>query len=75
MGFVLATRNLTGLLSGQPPRYRCHLGCILLKMPAVSLPTGVALGRLSDYIGRFRCYLIALTCEGVMAFALVTGAW
>ena len=51
VGFVLATRNLTGLLSG------------------------VALGRLSDYIGRFRCYLIALTCEGVMAFALVTGAW
>ena len=51
MGFVLATRNLTGLLSG------------------------VALGRLSDYIGRFQCYLIALTCEGVMAFALVSGAW
>ena len=48
---MLATRNLTGLLSG------------------------VALGRLSDYIGRFRCYLIALICEGVMAFALVTGAW
>ena len=22
------------------PRYRWHLGCILLKMPAISLPTG-----------------------------------
>ena len=25
---------------GKPPRYRCHLGCILLKMPAISLLTG-----------------------------------
>ena len=24
----------------EPPRYRCHLGCILLKTPAISLPTG-----------------------------------
>jgi len=23
------------------PRYRCHLGCILLKMPAISLLTGI----------------------------------
>ena len=28
------------ILPGMPPRYRWHLGCILLKMPAVSLPTG-----------------------------------
>ena len=26
---------------GKPPRYRCHLGCLLLKMPAISLPTDV----------------------------------
>ena len=26
----------------KPPRYRWHLGCILLKMPAISLRTGVA---------------------------------
>ena len=25
---------------GEPPRYRCHLGCILLKMAAISLSTG-----------------------------------
>ena len=23
-------------MSGEPPRYRCHLGCILLKMAAIS---------------------------------------
>ena len=28
-----------------PPRYRCHLGCILLKMAAMTLSTGRALGR------------------------------
>ena len=32
-----ATWQQTG---GEPPRYRCHLGCILLKMPAISLLTG-----------------------------------
>ena len=26
--------------AGEPPRYRWHLGCILLKMPAISLRTG-----------------------------------
>ena len=25
----------------EPPRYRCHLGCILLKMPAISLLAGM----------------------------------
>ena len=27
--------------SREPPRYRCHLGCILLKMAAISLLTGI----------------------------------
>ena len=27
-------------LRRKSPRYRWHLGCILLKMPAISLPTG-----------------------------------
>ena len=27
----------------EPPRYRCHLSCILLKMPAISLSAGVRL--------------------------------
>ena len=27
-------------LPGEPPRYRCHLGCILLKMAAISLLAG-----------------------------------
>ena len=26
---------------GEPPRYRWHLGCILLKMPAISLRAGL----------------------------------
>ena len=31
---------LTGKFKGKLPRYRCHLGCILLKMAAISLSTG-----------------------------------
>ena len=31
-----------GLALREPPRYRCHLGCILLKMAAMSLLTGPA---------------------------------
>ena len=27
-------------LAREPPRYRWHLGCIRLKMPAILLPTG-----------------------------------
>ena len=27
----------TAIAACEPPRYRCHLGCILLKMPAISL--------------------------------------
>ena len=29
---------------GKLPRYRCHLRCILLKMPVISLPTGPYIG-------------------------------
>ena len=29
-----------GVIACKLPRYRWHLGCILLKMPAISLPTG-----------------------------------
>ena len=29
---------------GKTPRYRCHLGCILLKTPAISLLTGFVMG-------------------------------
>ena len=32
------------IVSGKLPRYRRHLGCILLKMPAISLLTGQAVG-------------------------------
>ena len=32
--------TFTGGSSGQPPRYRCHLGCILLRTPAIPLRTG-----------------------------------
>ena len=30
----------TGSAQSKSPRYRCHLGCILLKIPAISLLTG-----------------------------------
>ena len=34
---------------GKPPRYRCHLGCILLKIAAISLLTGPR----TDLVGAF----------------------
>ena len=37
--------------------------------------SGVALGRLSDRYGRFRCYLISLSCEGVLAIACSLGGF
>ena len=36
-------RGHRGQAAGTLPRYRWHLGCILLKMPAVSLRTGGAI--------------------------------
>ena len=36
----VARRKEARTIRREPPRYRCHLGCILLKMPAVSLLTG-----------------------------------
>ena len=51
VGYVMAIRNLSGLVSG------------------------LALGWLSDHVGRFPCYLISLSCEGVMAWAMATGWW
>ena len=41
MGFTIS-------YEGEPPRYRWHLGCILLKMPAMSLSTGRRLQFHSD---------------------------
>ena len=39
--------NDTPLAAREPPRYRCHLGCILLKMPAIIVVrTGPALSLL-----------------------------
>lgn len=50
IGFVMATRNVAGVLSG------------------------VCLGRLSDRIGRYRCYLLSLSCEGVLAIYCCVGS-
>ena len=37
--------------SGRPPRYRRHLGCILLKMAAISLSTGGRTGSdIADFV-------------------------
>ena len=39
--------------AGEPPRYRWHLGCILLKMPAISLRAGTEkMNRLNKMIDR-----------------------
>ena len=35
------TISADALHACQPPRYRCHLGCILLEMTAISLRTGI----------------------------------
>ena len=39
-GAIALLRTAGSNRSCKPPRYRCHLGCILLKMPAISLSTG-----------------------------------
>ena len=58
---VKAPLNATELSSfqekvyrGEPPRYRCHLGCILLEMAAISLLTGADAQRLRHSAG-VRC--------------------
>ena len=50
---------------GEPPRYRCHLGCVQLRMPAISLRTGMAavVGSLQIYVARVISSLVDDTCE------------
>ena len=38
---LIADSGRRASITGKLPRYRWHLGCILLKMPATSLPTGL----------------------------------
>ena len=49
---------------GELPRYRWHLGCILLKMPAISLSTGV-IGMTINFFGAI--VSTALVETGVIA--------
>ena len=52
-GIVLtAVGNGHGEEPGKLPRYRWHLGCILLKMPAISLLTGFDWGNGGDFLDR-----------------------
>ena len=46
---LIADSGRRASITGKLPRYRWHLGCILLKMPAISLLTGPAVAR---WIGR-----------------------
>ena len=39
-GIPIIEANEPAAAECEPPRYRWHLGCILLKMPAISLLTG-----------------------------------
>ena len=41
-GAIALLRTAGSNRSCKPPRYRCHLGCILLKMPAMLTGTGVS---------------------------------
>ena len=51
---------------GEPPRYRWHLGCILLKMPAISLPTGIDID--DPLLGGYTPWVIAC-CEACLGKA------
>ena len=55
---------------GKPHEYRCHLGCILLKMPAISLRTGVGTALAKEFI----CLAPVLALQlGSTAFGAVFG--
>jgi len=54
-------------IRGEPPRYRCHLGCILLRMAAISLLTGplgaVLYGLNFGSVWGVKMTTTAMTCE------------
>ena len=51
------------------------VGHVMATRGVAGVLSGVALGRLSDRYGRFRCYLISLSCEGVLAIACSLGGF
>ena len=51
------------------------VGYLMALRNLAGVASGVLLGRWSDSVGRFPCYLLALSCEGVMAVAMVSGFW
>ena len=55
---ALRVATTTDEPSCEPPRYRCHLGCILLKIAAISLLTG---GKRGDLV-KWRCFLGLWRC-------------
>ena len=48
------------------------VGYLMALRNLAGVASGVLLGRWSDSVGRFPCYLLALSCEGVMAVAMVS---
>ena len=46
---AMALRPFLSELGCEPPQYRCHQGCILLKMTAISLPTGLPVSKTVNF--------------------------
>ena len=59
---------------GEPPRYRWHLGCILLKMPAISLRTG---GRLPSLEPALRSPRVSAIVRGYLGVSrqIIAAIW
>eukprot|EP01045_Picozoa_sp_COSAG04_P015153 COSAG04_NODE_1179_length_7905_cov_12.347041_7_plen_135_part_00 len=53
LALLLETANGTACTAGEPPRYRWHLGCILLKLAAISLLAGAVVGLVMAFITWF----------------------
>ena len=51
------------------------IGFVMAMRNVAGVISGVALGKLSDKIGRYRCYLLSLSCEGVLAVYCCFGAF
>jgi MFS family permease len=50
------------------------IGFVMAARNVAGVLSGVGLGRLSDRVGRYRCYLVSLSCEGVLALYCCVGS-
>lgn len=51
-----------------------YIGFVMAARNVAGVLSGVGLGRLSDRIGRYKCYLLSLSCEGVLALYCCLGS-